>query len=61
MDLIGVARGGQIVLVEFKTGPKNPDFRSALAQLLDYGSDLWHMEYDVFESTVAARYFGSRH
>lgn len=57
IDLVGVARSGDIVLVEFKTGPQNPDFRSALAQLLDYGSDLWKMTYEQFEQTVAARYF----
>ncbi|HEX8681409.1 MAG TPA: hypothetical protein VF707_03795 [Ardenticatenaceae bacterium] len=57
VDLIGVARSGEILLVEFKTGPQNSDFRHVLAQLLDYGADLWRMSYDEFESTVASRYF----
>jgi hypothetical protein len=30
----------QTLLIEFKTGPKS-DFRHTLAQLLDYGSNLW--------------------
>lgn len=40
IDLLCLARSGDLVLVEFKTGPQNPDFRHALAQLIDYGSDL---------------------
>lgn len=57
VDLIGVSRGGDLLLVEFKTGPQNSDFRHVLAQLLDYGSDLWRMSYQEFESMVASRYF----
>jgi len=60
IDLVLVARGGELVLVEFKTGPQNPDFRAALAQVLDYGSDLWRMSLDEFERTVPLRYFASR-
>lgn len=59
IDLVGIARGGELILVEFKTGPQNSDFRHALAQLLHYGADLWQMSYDVFESTVARRYFAT--
>ena len=44
VDLVALARSGEILIIEFKTGPQNSDFRSALAQLLDYGSDLWGME-----------------
>jgi len=58
-DLVGIARGGEILVIEFKTGPHNADFRHVLAQLLDYGSDLWRMTYEEFESTVARRYFSS--
>lgn len=57
IDLALLARGGELVLVEFKTGPKNPDFRAALAQVLDYGSDIWQMDYEEFERKVAVRYF----
>ncbi len=57
VDLIGLSRDGDLLLVEFKTGPQNSDFRHVLAQLLDYGSDLWRMSYEEFESTVANRYF----
>lgn len=59
VDLIGVSRSGDLLLIEFKTGPQNSDFRHVLAQLLDYGSDLWRMSYKEFESTVSNRYFSS--
>ena len=59
VDLICLTRTGEVLLVEFKTGPQNPDFRHTLAQLLDYGSHLWGMEYEVFEETVARNYFNS--
>jgi RecB family endonuclease NucS len=41
VDLVVLARGGELLIVEFKTGPQNSDFRDSLAQLLDYGSELW--------------------
>jgi hypothetical protein len=53
------SRTGDILVVEMKTGPQNSDFRAALAQATDYGADLWQMTPDVFEATVAARYFAS--
>lgn len=59
VDLLGVTQSGELLLIEFKTGPQNSDFRQVLAQLLDYGSDLWQMSYEEFESTVANRYFSS--
>lgn len=59
VDLVCLSRGGDLLLVEFKTGPQNSDFRHVLAQLLDYGSDLWRMSYEEFESTVANRFFSS--
>lgn len=58
VDLVGITRSGELLVVEFKTGPQNTDFRHVLAQLLDYGSDLWGLSYQEFESTVASRYFG---
>ena len=61
VDLIGVARGGEVLVAEFKTGTQNPDFRHALAQAVDYGADLWGMSPDEFDATVAARYFASSH
>ena len=61
VDLVCLSRGGDLLLVEFKTGPQNSDFRHVLAQLLDYGSHLWRMSYEEFESTVANRYFSSNH
>jgi len=59
VDLVGVSRSGEILVIEFKTGPQNTDFRHSLSQLLDYGSDLWKMTFEEFESTVATRYFAS--
>lgn len=59
VDLVCLSRDGDLLLVEFKTGPQNSDFRHVLAQLLDYGSHLWQMSYEEFESTVANRYFSS--
>lgn len=61
MDLVALARSGDLLLIEFKTGPQNSDFRHVLAQLFDYGSDLWRMSREEFESTVAIRYFASDH
>ena len=61
VDLAAIARSGELLVVEFKTGPENSDFRRALAQLLDYGSHLWSLSYDTFEATVPARYFASEY
>jgi hypothetical protein len=57
IDLVLLANGGELVIVEFKTGPQNPDFREWLAQLLDYGSDLWGMTLEDFGTRVARKYF----
>lgn len=56
IDLLGVVPSGDVVLVEFKTGPQNPDFRHALAQLIDYGSDLWGMTVEDFDNGIIQRY-----
>jgi len=61
IDLVLLANGGELVLVEFKTGPQNPDFRECLAQLLDYGSDLWGMTLEEFDTRVARKYFSGPH
>lgn len=58
-DLVGMTPNGDVVIVEFKTGPQNSDFRHTLAQLLDYGADMWQMSPETFETTVARRYFAS--
>jgi hypothetical protein len=57
VDLVLLGNGGDLALVEFKTGPQNPDFRECLAQLLSYGSDLWGMTLEEFETRVAQPYF----
>jgi hypothetical protein len=61
VDLLAVTPDGELLVIEFKTGPQNPDFRAALAQLLDYGSDMWKMTVDEFEAGVAVRYFLGNH
>lgn len=57
IDLACIARGGEIVIVEFKTGPQNSDFRHAIAQLLDYGAHIWHRSFAEFEQSVPVRFF----
>ena len=57
VDLVGLTRAGDLLLVEFKVGPANPDFRHATSQLLDYGSHLWEKGVEDLEGTVARPYF----
>ena len=59
VDLVGLARSGEILIIEFKTGPQNPDFRRATAQLIDYGSAIAGKSFDEFEKLVPRRYFSS--
>jgi hypothetical protein len=61
IDLLCLSRSGDLVLIEFKTGPQNPDFRHALAQLIDYGSHLWRLSLEDFDRGVVQRYLSSRH
>lgn len=61
IDLLCLARSGDLVLIEFKTGPQNPDFRHALAQLIDYGSDLWRLSLEDFDRGVVQRYLSGLH
>ncbi|KQV24813.1 endonuclease NucS domain-containing protein [Yonghaparkia sp. Root332] len=61
IDLLCLASSGDVVLVELKTGPQNPDFRHALAQLIDYGSDLWRLSVDDFDRGVVQRFLRSGH
>src|SRR5215207_7490934 len=61
IDLLCLARSGDLVLIEFKTGPQNPDFRHALAQVLDYGSDLWGLTLEGFDKGVVQRYLNGPH
>lgn len=61
IDLLCLSRSGDLVLVEFKTGPQNPDFRHALAQVIDYGSDLWRLSLDDFDHGVVQRYLTGPH
>ncbi|HXF73418.1 MAG TPA: hypothetical protein VNO79_12515 [Actinomycetota bacterium] len=57
VDLVALSRAGDLLLVEFKVGPANPDFRRATSQLLDYGSDLWERSVEGLERSVALPYF----
>ncbi|MFC5382091.1 hypothetical protein [Aquipuribacter nitratireducens] len=62
VDLLCLSRSGELVVIEFKTGPQNPDFRHALAQVIDYGSDLWKLgSWTEFDEGVVHRYLTSRH
>lgn len=61
IDLLCLASSGDVVLVEFKTGPQNPDFRHALAQLIDHGSDLWRLSVDDFDLGVVQRFLRGGH
>lgn len=61
IDLLCLARSGDLVLIEFKTGPQNPDFRHALAQVIDYGSDLWGTSLEDFDRGVVQRYLSGGH
>lgn len=59
IDLLGLTLNGEIIIIEFKTGSKNPDYRHSLAQLLDYGSELWQSRIDVFADKVVRFLNGS--
>jgi len=62
VDLLCLSKAGEVVIVEFKTGPQNPDFRHALAQLIDYGSDLWKLSgWIEFDEGVVHRYLKGNH
>lgn len=62
IDLLCLSSGGELVIIEFKTGPKNPDFRHALAQVIDYGSDLWRLSNPKeFDQGVVHRYLKGPH
>jgi hypothetical protein len=61
IDLLCLSRTGELVLVEFKTGPQNPDFRHALAQVIDYGSDLWGLSVDALDKGVVQRFLSGPH
>ena len=62
IDLLCISSSGEVVIIEFKTGPKNPDFRHALAQVIDYGSDIWRLsDWREFDQGLVHRYLnGSR-
>lgn len=70
-DLVCIDRNGMLVIVEVKRG-REGDARRAIAQALDYGSDIWHEMREAvkesreatiaFEERVALPYFtGSRY
>lgn len=62
IDLLCLSSSGELVIIEFKTGPKNPDFRHALAQVIDYGSDLWRLSSTKeFDQGVVHRYLNGPH
>ncbi len=50
IDAIGTDRNGEIYLIETKLY-KNPDKRTVVAQVLDYGASLWRWSRDFSEFT----------
>lgn len=48
-DLLCIDASGQIVIIELKRGPENPDSRRVVAQVLGYGAHLWQMTPEEFE------------
>jgi len=58
-DLIAVDMTGEVLVVEFKRGPDNPDARRVVAQLLDYGAQMYGMRFEEFDRAVARPYFNS--
>lgn len=62
IDLLCLSRDGELVIVEFKTGPQNGDFRHALAQVIDYASDIWKLgDWTTFDEGVVHRYLKSQY
>lgn len=62
VDLLCGSKSGEVVIIEFKTGPHNPDFRHALAQVIDYGSDLWKLNgWSEFDQGVVHRYLAGNY
>lgn len=61
VDLMCLSSSGEVVIIDFKTGPQNPDFRHAVAQVIDYGSDLWRLaDWEEFDDGVVHRYLKVR-
>jgi hypothetical protein len=60
-DLLAIAETGELLVIEMKRGPENSDFRRALAQLVDYGSDLWRLPLDRLEHEIVVPYLASKH
>jgi hypothetical protein len=60
IDLLCLSDDGTPLLIEFKKGPENPDSRRVVAQILDYGSHLWRLDVDGFE-TLCSRALKETH
>jgi len=61
IDLVCLDSAASLGICEMKRGPKSADARRSVAQLLDYGSDLWGMTIGDFEERVVLPYFGGAH
>ncbi|UAL31139.1 hypothetical protein K8W59_06620 [Nocardioides rotundus] len=62
IDLLCLSRSGELVIIEFKTGPQNTDFRHALAQVIDYGSDIWKLgDWTTFDEGIVHPYLKTQH
>ncbi len=53
VDLLGVTSAGSITVVECKLDCNREARRTVIAQILEYGSQLWGMEYDEFEGLLS--------
>ena len=51
IDALGVDQNGEIYIIETKLY-KNPDKRTVVAQVLDYGASLWRSSIDFVEFTA---------
>jgi hypothetical protein len=62
IDALGVDREGEIYIVETKLY-KNPDKRAVVAQVLDYGANLWKygQNFDDFISRVEEKLNKAQH
>lgn len=52
MDLLAADPQGRLVIIESKRGTENPDVRQVVAQMLDYGSSLWHKTFIEVEQAI---------
>jgi len=62
-DLLAISKTGDVAIIEFKNVGNAQGRREVIGQLLDYGASLWKEVggYDVFDESVAQKYFRSNY